>query len=118
MKSKFIFQEVTMSDRYLIINADDFGMCNASVKAVTDLFQNEKSALTSSTIMMPCQWAKSACSFAKKNPQFAIGTHLTFTSEWGGYRWGPVSAAETLRDPEGYFHHECDKILMRALKVQ
>ena len=97
-----------MSDRYLIINADDFGMCNASVKAVTDLFQNENSALTSSTIMMPCQWAKAACKFAKNNPQFAIGTHLTFTSEWGDFRWAPVNTEKTdsLRDEEGFMWHE------------
>ena len=97
-----------MSDRYLIINADDFGMCNASVAAVTDLFKNEKSALTSSTIMMPCQWSKAACRFAKNNPQFAIGTHLTFTSEWGDFRWGPVNTEKTasLRDEEGFMWHE------------
>lgn len=97
-----------MSDRYLIINADDFGMCNASVMAVTDLFKNEKSALTSSTIMMPCQWSKAACRFAKNNPQFAIGTHLTFTSEWGDFRWAPVNIEKTasLRDEEGFMWHE------------
>lgn len=96
-----------MSDRYLIINADDFGMCRASVDAVSDLFKNEKSALTSSTIMTPCPWAKSACEFAKKNPQFAIGTHLTLTSEWGDYRWAPVNAenTDTLRDEEGFMWH-------------
>ncbi len=97
-----------MADRYLIINADDFGMCSASVAAVTDLFKNEKSALTSSTIMTPCAWAKSACRFAKENPQFAIGTHLTFTSEWGSYRWAPVSIGSnaSLRDEEGFMWHE------------
>ena len=97
-----------MSDRYLIINADDFGMCNASVAAVTDLFRNEKSALTSSTIMAPCGWAPKAIKFAKENPQFAIGVHLTLTSEWGDYRWAPVNSEKTasLRDEEGYMWHE------------
>lgn len=97
-----------MSDRYLILNADDFGMCSASYEAVTSLFKNENSALTSSTVMTPCSWAPMACRFAKENPQFAIGTHLTFTSEWGGYRWGPVNSANTdsLRDEEGYMWHE------------
>ena len=97
-----------MADRYLIINADDFGMCNASVAAITDLFKNEKSALTSSTIMAPCGWAPKAIRFAKENPQFAIGVHLTLTSEWGDYRWAPVSTEKTasLRDEEGYMWHE------------
>lgn len=97
-----------MSDRYLIINADDFGMCRASFDAVTDLFGNKDSALTSSTIMTPCAWAKAACVFAKNNPQLAIGTHLTLTSEWGDYRWAPVNTSDTdtLRDEEGYMWHE------------
>ena len=33
-------------DRYLIINADDFGMCRGANLAVMELFKNEKSALT------------------------------------------------------------------------
>lgn len=105
-----------MADRYLIINADDFGMCSASVEAVSALFKNEKSALTSSTVMTPCAWAKSACAFAKKNPQFAIGTHLTFTSEWGEYRWAPMSTGDTstLRDEEGFMWHESVQVEKNA----
>ncbi len=105
-----------MSDRYLIINADDFGMCAASVAAVTDLFKNEKSSLTSSTVMTPCPWAKSACRFAKENPQFAIGTHLTLTSEWGSYRWAPVNHSNTgsLRDEEGFMWHESVQVEKNA----
>lgn len=97
-----------MSDKYLIINADDFGMCNASIQAVSSLFKNEKSALTSSTIMAPCGWAPKACEFAKSNPDLAIGVHLTLTSEWGGYRWSPVNKniRSTLCDDEGYMWHE------------
>lgn len=67
-------------DKYLIINADDFGMCRAANLAVMDLLKS--GSITSSTIMAPCPWAYEACQFAKKNPQFAIGVHLTFTSEW------------------------------------
>lgn len=101
-----------MADRYLIINADDFGMCNASADAVIDLFKNEKSALTSATVMTPCGWAPKACRFAKENPQFAIGTHLTFTCEWSNYRWGPVGSGknDSLRDEEGYLWHESDMV--------
>ena len=28
--------------------------------------------------------------------------HLTTTSEWGHYRWTPLSAGASLRDEEGY----------------
>ena len=96
-------------DRYLIINADDFGMCRGSNLAVMDLFKDEKSALTSSTVMAPCAWAPEACQFASANPELAIGVHLTFTSEWSKYRWRPVSASAcpSLRDEYGYMHSDC-----------
>ena len=50
-------------DKYLIINADDFGMCRAANMAVADLF--EKGGITSATIMTPCGWAKNAGIWAK-----------------------------------------------------
>lgn len=99
-------------DRYLIINADDFGMCRGANLAVMDLFKNPQSALTSSTIMTPCAWAPEACRFAAENPQFAIGVHLTLTSEWSKYRWAPVNTKNTdsLRDEEGFMWHESDQV--------
>ena len=42
-------------DKYLIINADDFGMCRAANLAVMDLLKS--GSITSSTIMAPCPWA-------------------------------------------------------------
>ena len=62
-------------DKYLIINADDFGMCRAANMAVADLFQ--KGGITSATIMTPCGWAKNAGIWAKNNPEHAVGVHLT-----------------------------------------
>ncbi len=99
-------------DRYLIINADDFGMCRGANLAVMDLFKDEKSALTSSTVMAPCAWAPEACKFAAENPELGIGVHLTFTSEWSKYRWAPVNSknTDTLRDEEGFMWHESDQV--------
>lgn len=93
-------------DKYLIINADDFGMCHAHNEATMELFKC--GGITSSTIMAPCSWALEAVKFAKSNPQFAVGVHLTTTSEWGNYRWAPVNGEKTasLRDEEGYMFHE------------
>lgn len=99
-------------DRYLIINADDFGMCRGANLAVMELLKNPDSALTSSTIMTPCAWAPEACRFAAENPELAIGVHLTFTSEWSKYRWAPVNTKNTdsLRDEEGFMWHESDQV--------
>lgn len=96
-------------DKYLIINADDFGMCHSANEAVFDLL--EKGCITSSTIMTPCCWAKEAGKWAAAHPEHAIGVHLTFTSEWGNYRWAPVNTRDTdsLRDEEGFMFHESDQ---------
>ena len=96
-------------DKYLIINADDFGMCHSANEAVIDLFH--KGGITSSTIMTPCSWAKEAGVWAAKHPEYAVGVHLTFTSEWGNYRWSPIAQGDTssLRDSEGFMYYESDE---------
>ena len=93
-------------DKYLIINADDFGMCRSQNLAIYDLF--EKGGITSSTVMTPCAWGKEAAVWAKNHPEHAVGVHLTFTSEYGTYRWSPVARNNTdsLRDEEGFMYHE------------
>ena len=103
-------------DRYLIINADDFGMCRGSNLAVMDLLTDPYSALTSSTVMPPCAWAPEACHFAAAHPDLGIGVHLTFTSEWTKYRWAPVNAAHTdsLRDPDGFMWKESNQVELHA----
>lgn len=94
-------------DRYLMINADDFGSFACANAAITDLLTDKNSALTSSTVMAPAPWAAHACRFAAKNPGLAVGVHLTLTSEWSSLRWAPVAGGDTstLRDDEGYMHH-------------
>ncbi len=89
-----------MKERYLIINADDFGMCQSANKAIYDLF--ETGSIFSSTIMMPCPAAEDAVKFAVANPQYAIGVHLTLTNEWEAkWPWGPLTNGKTIRNPEG-----------------
>lgn len=96
-------------DKYLIINADDYGMCHSANLAVADLFQ--KGGITSSTIMTPCCWAKEAGKWAAAHPEYAVGVHLTFTSEWGNYRWSPIAQGDTssLRDSEDFMYYESDE---------
>ncbi len=99
--------------RYLIINADDFGMCRSANLAVYDLF--EKGGITSATIMAPCPWAKEAAIWAKNHPEYAVGLHLTTTSEWGNYRWAPVADnVPSLKDEEGFMWHESDQFAEHA----
>ncbi|MGN0527340.1 MAG: polysaccharide deacetylase family protein [Acutalibacteraceae bacterium] len=95
-------------DKYLIINADDFGMCHSANLAVMDLFK--KGGITSATIMTPCNWAKEAGVWAAQHPEYAVGVHLTFTSEWKNFRWAPVTGNKaSLTDDEGFMYYESDE---------
>lgn len=89
--------------KYLMINADDFGMCHAMNAATIGLL--EDNLITSATLMAPCPWFVEAAQYAKTHPDKCIGVHLTLTSEWQPYRWGPVARASlpSLIDANGYF---------------
>jgi len=93
------------NDRVVIIHTDDIGMCQASVNAFSDL--NEIGIISSGAVMVPCPWFLHAAAYARQHPQADLGIHLTLTSEWKTYRWGPVSTrdpASGMVDEEGYFH--------------
>lgn len=98
----------TSDDKLLIINADDYGMCHSTNAGIQQLL--DEKVISSATIMMPCPWAKEAVQWAVSQPHVDIGVHLTFTSEWDTYRWGPVSripTVSTLHSAEGYFPSDC-----------
>jgi len=93
--------------RYLIINADDFGVCTATNEAIEQIFN--EGILSSATIMTPCPGAKDAIARAKANPKINIGLHITtnaeWTREWG--QWKPISSHDKVRsltDESGYFY--------------
>lgn len=98
--------------KYLIVNADDYGMCHAANEAVAELF--EGGWLKSSTIMMTCPAAEEAVKFSIDHPEYAIGVHLTMTSEWKDYRWKPLTGRKSLMDEDGYMWHESDQVEKNA----
>ncbi|MGZ3776849.1 MAG: ChbG/HpnK family deacetylase [Mucilaginibacter sp.] len=90
----------------LLIRLDDIGM-NHSVNMAC-----EKMAQTglpiSASVQFACPWYQEAVEILKKYPNVSVGVHLTLTSEWKNYRWGPVlgrSAVPSLVDSDGYFPH-------------
>lgn len=104
-----------MNSKFLIINADDFGMCHSVNNAVEELFNN--GFITSATLMTPCPWALDALKRAKANKRMSIGLHLTLNSEWDIYRWKPVSGVSTptLLDSEGYMPKDPKSLLKQAM---
>lgn len=84
-----------MNRRYLIINADDFGMNSAMNAAIDNLFcQN---AITSSTLLSPASHAADACRMAAEKG-YPVGVHWTLHSEWEDDLWPALSGLNSLSD--------------------
>ncbi|GKU79234.1 carbohydrate deacetylase [Paenibacillus sp. L3-i20] len=95
------------NDRLLIVNADDYGLCHSVNESTQQLLKEE--VISSATIMMPCAWARSGALWSAQNPQYDVGVHFTFTSEWEPYSWGPVTSnadVSSLVNEEGYFYKD------------
>jgi chitin disaccharide deacetylase len=102
-------------DRVVIIHADDVGMCQASIPAFLELM--DRGLVSSGAAMVPCPWFPLLAQECRRNPGLDIGVHLTLTSEWDGYRWGPISGrdpASGLLDAEGYFHRRSEEVQAQA----
>ena len=102
-------------DRVVIIHADDIGMCQATLPALTDLL--DAGLMSSAAAMVPCAWFPEVAAFCRGNRDVDMGVHLTLTCEYHGYRWGPVSTrdpASGLMDEDGYFHFGPDGVNAHA----
>jgi predicted glycoside hydrolase/deacetylase ChbG (UPF0249 family) len=98
-------------DRVVIIHADDIGMCQATVSAFADLV--DFGLISCGAVMVPCPWFPQVAAYCRQHPLVDLGVHLTLTSEWNGYRWGPISTrdlASGLIDPEGYFYRRSEQV--------
>ena len=105
-----------MSKRHLIINADDFGSCQAANAAIEHLFS--AGFITTTTLMTPCPWAEDAAHRALENKKMVVGLHLTTTAEYDYYKWGPVNrACQSLMDDRGYFYKTAAENLAHATEA-
>lgn len=93
------------TDRVAIIHLDDVGMFQSSVTAYADLM--DFGLVSSAAVMVPCPWFPLAAAYLRDHPNADMGVHITLTSEWNEFRWGPISTrdkASGLIDSEGYFY--------------
>ncbi len=101
--------------KVLLLHIDDAGMCTEANIATQQYI--ERNQIMSAAVMIPCQGAKAIIQWARKHPKADIGVHLTLTSEWKTYRWGPVSdpaSVHGLLDPDGKFYHDVPEVVKNA----
>ena len=107
------------ADKILIINVDDVAGSHAANAAAMDTLEN--GLATSATIMVPCPWFPEIAAYAKSHPNSDFGLHLTHTSEWHGYKWGPVASKTEvpgLVDPQGYLWPDIMNVYSHATPEQ
>ncbi len=101
--------------KVIIFHVDDAGMSYDSDRGAIQAL--EEGVATSTSVMMPCPWVPHMAAYLKAHPQTDAGLHLTLTSEWDNYRWGPLvgqGAAPGLVDPQGYLWQRVEDVLSHA----
>ena len=102
-------------DRVVIFHCDDAGMSHSSNLGAIEAL--EGNVLTSASTMMPCGWVPEFAAYLKDHPEVDNGLHLTLTSEWKKYRWGPLAgqaAVPGLVDSQGCMWHEVFQVVKHA----
>jgi chitin disaccharide deacetylase len=103
------------TDRLLIVNADDVAMSHAANAATIHGMRD--GLISSGSIMVPCPWFEEIAAWARATPTADLGLHLTHTSEWKVYKWGPVAgraAVPGLVTPHGYLWPDVEGVYAHA----
>ena len=98
-----------------LFHSDDLGMFidgnRGTIQSV------EEGIVTSSSTMMPTGWVTHWAKYLEEHPDFDNGLHLTLTSEWKYYRWGPVAGVSVvpgLVDEDGHLWHSVEQVVASA----
>lgn len=101
--------------RVVIFHADDIGMCYEANQAAQGAL--ERGEYKSAAAMVPCPWFNEMAAWCVKHPNYDVGLHLTLTSEWRFYRWGPSGPRDKekgLIDPMGYLFRSVPEVARSA----
>ena len=101
--------------KLLILNADDLAVTHS--ENIASFAALDQKLITSATVMVPCPWFTEVAAYAKTHPEADLGLHLTLTSEWQTFRWGPIASralVPSLVGPDGYFYASSPDVVKHA----
>jgi predicted glycoside hydrolase/deacetylase ChbG (UPF0249 family) len=102
-------------DVVVILHVDDVGMSHPSNQGGIESV--ERGVANSWSVMMPCPWVSEIARYLRAHPEVDSGVHLTLTSEWRLYRWGPLAGRPLvpgLVDEEGCLWHSVEQVVTHA----
>lgn len=105
-------------DRVVVVHADDIGMCRSTLPAIEELLA--VGLVTSASVMVPSPCFADVVAWRQTHADADLGVHLTLTSEFSSYRWGPISTRSPgsgLVDEEGYLHRTAAAVQQRATRA-
>lgn len=80
--------------RLLILHFDDLGIASPEDRSA---WAARDSGLTlSASVIVPGPRFQEVAAYARTHPDFDLGIHIALTGEWPGYRWGPLTPAESV----------------------
>lgn len=92
--------------KYLIINADDFGISNSVNKAIQKL--KEENKISSATLMPNVEYYDDAVIWSKKNSK-DIGLHITLMNDDSKFKNRSLSRLKSLEDENGFLYEDINK---------
>jgi len=96
-----------MEQKFVVVHADDLGMCHGANVAYADLVRLD--VCSAGSVMVPCPWFLEVAEMAVVDRRLDLGVHLTLTSEKKFYKWRPISrppASAGLTDSNGMLFAE------------
>jgi predicted glycoside hydrolase/deacetylase ChbG (UPF0249 family) len=83
--------------KYLIVNADDFGLCRGVNRGIIECF--ERGIVTSTSLIVRPPAAGEAAAYARNHPQISVGLHLDL-GEWISRdgEWQPLYQVVDIHD--------------------
>jgi predicted glycoside hydrolase/deacetylase ChbG (UPF0249 family) len=99
--------------RYLVINADDFGLSQGTNRAIKKV--HEKGVLTSASLLATTPGFEDSLKIVKDCPKLGVGVHFSLT-------WGrsvlPASEVPDLVDQDRYFYPGYARLILKSILIK